>query len=34
MKKSKMTLEDIAGCVRTLSFDELKRIEVEIEKLS
>ena len=33
IKKGKMTLEEIAECVPTLSFDELKEIEAEIMQL-
>ncbi len=34
IKKGKMTLEDIADCVPSLSFDELKEIEAEIMQLA
>ena len=34
IKKGKMSLEDIADCVPTLSFDELKKIEAEIMQLA
>ncbi len=34
IKKGKMTLEEIADCVSTLSFDELKEIETEIMQLA
>lgn len=33
IKKGKMTLEDIAECVPSLSFDELKKLEAEIMQL-
>ena len=33
IKKGKMTLEDIADCVPSLSFDELKEIEAEVMQL-
>ena len=33
IKKGKMTLEDIAECVPSLSFDELKELEAEIMQL-
>ena len=34
IKKGKMSLEDIADCVSTLSFDELKEIEAEVMQLA
>ena len=34
IRKGKMTLEEIADCVSTLSFDELKEIETEIMQLA
>ncbi len=34
IKKGKMSLEDIAECVPTLSFDELKKIEADIMQLA
>ena len=34
IRKGKMTLEEIADCVSTLSFDELKEIEAEIMQLA
>ncbi|MCM1048784.1 MAG: hypothetical protein NC433_10200 [Clostridiales bacterium] len=34
IKKGKMSLEDIAECVPTLSFDELKEIEAEVMQLA
>lgn len=34
IKKGKMTLEDIADCVPSLSFDELKEIEAEVMQLA
>ena len=34
IKKGKMTLEDIADCVPSLSFDELKEIETEVMQLA
>ena len=34
IKKGKMTLEDIADCVPSLSFDELKEIKAEIMQLA
>ena len=34
IQKGKMTLEDIAGCVPILSFDELKEIEAEVLQLA
>ncbi|MCM1183242.1 MAG: hypothetical protein NC337_07710 [Roseburia sp.] len=34
MKKGKMTLEEIADCVSSLSFDELKEIEAEVMQLA
>ena len=34
IKKGKMSLEDIADCVPTLSFDELKEIEAEVMQLA
>ncbi len=34
IKKGKMSLEEIADCVPSLSFDELKEIEAEIMQLS
>ncbi len=34
IKKGKMTLEDIAECVPSLSFDELRELEAEIMQLS
>ena len=34
IKKGKMTLEDIAECVPSLSFDELKELEAEIMQLT
>jgi len=34
IKKGQMSLEDIADCVPTLSFDELKKIEAEIIQLA
>ena len=34
IKKGKMSLEDIADCVPTLSFDELKKIEADIMQLA
>ena len=33
IKKGKMSLEEIADCVPTLSFDELKKLEAEIMQL-
>ena len=34
IKKGKMSLEDIADCVPTLSFEELKKIEAEVMQLA
>ncbi len=34
IRKGKMTLEEIADCVSTLSFDELKEIEAEVMQLA
>ncbi len=34
IKKGKMSLEDIADCVPTLSYDELKKIEAEVMQLA
>lgn len=34
IKKGKMTLEDIAECVPSLSFDELRELEEEIMQLA
>ena len=34
IKKGKMTLEEIADCVSSLSFDELKEIEAEVMQLA
>ena len=34
IKKGKMTLEDIAECVPSLSFDELRELEAEIMQLT
>ena len=34
IKKRKMSLEEIADCVPSLSFDELKKIEAEIMQLA
>ena len=34
IKKGKMTLEDIAECVPSLSFDELRELEEEIAQLA
>ncbi len=34
IKKGKMSLEDIADCVPVLSFDELKKLEIEIMQLA
>ena len=34
IKKGKMSLEEIADCVPSLSFDELKEIEAEVMQLS
>ena len=34
IKKGKMTLEDIAECVPSLSFDELREIEAEVMQLA
>ncbi len=34
IKKGKMTLEDIAECVPSLSFDELKELEAEVMQLA
>ena len=34
IKKGKMTLEEIADCVPSLSFNELKKIEAEIMQLA
>ena len=34
IKKGKMSLEDIADCIPTLSFDELKKIEAEVMQLA
>ncbi len=34
IKKGKMTLEDIADCVPSLSFDELKELEAEIMQMA
>ncbi len=34
IKKGKMSLEDIADCVPTLSFDELKELEAEVMRLA
>lgn len=33
IRKGKMTLEEIADCVSSLSFDELKELEAEIMQL-
>ena len=33
IKKGKMTLEEIAGCVPALSLDELRQIEARVMKL-
>ncbi|MCM1105507.1 MAG: hypothetical protein NC355_01055 [Blautia sp.] len=33
IRKGKMTLEEIADCVSSLSFDELKEIEAEVMQL-
>lgn len=34
IKKGKMTLEDIAECVPSLSFDELRKLEAEVMQLA
>ena len=34
IKKGKMTLEEIAGCVPALSLDELRQIEARVMKLA
>ena len=34
IKKGKMSLEDIAGCVPTVTYDELKKMEAEIMQLT
>ena len=34
IKKGKMTLEDIAECVPSLSFDELRELEAEVMQLA
>ena len=34
IRKGKMTLEEIADCVSSLSFDELKEIEAEVMQLA
>ncbi len=34
IKKGKMSLEEIADCVPTLSFDELKKLEAETMQLA
>ena len=34
IKKGKMTLEDIAECVPSLSFDELRKLEAEVMHLA
>lgn len=34
IKKGKMSLEDIADCVPSLSFEELKELEAEIMQLA
>lgn len=34
IKKGKMILEDIAECVPSLSFDELKELEAEVMQLA
>ena len=34
IKKGKMSLEEIADCVPSLSFDELKEIEAEVMQLA
>jgi hypothetical protein len=34
IKKGEMTLEDIAECVLSLSFDELRELEAEIMQLA
>ena len=34
IKKGKMTLEDIAKCVPSLSFDELKELEAEVLQMA
>ena len=34
IKKGKMTLEEIAGCVPALSLDELKELEARVMKLA
>ena len=34
IKKGKMSLEEIADCVPSLSFDELKKLEAEIMQLA
>ena len=34
IRKGKMTLEEIADCVPSLSFDELKELEVEVMQLA
>ena len=34
IKKRKISLEDIADCVPTLSFEELKKIEAEVMQLA
>lgn len=34
IKKGKMTLEDIAECIPSLSFDELRELEAEVMKLA
>ena len=34
IRKGKMTLEEIADCVSSLSFDELKELEAEVTQLA
>lgn len=34
IKKGKMSLEDIADCVPTVTYDELKKMEAEIMQLT
>ena len=34
IKKGKMTLEDIAECVPSLSFEELKKLEAEVLQMA
>ena len=34
IRKGKMTLEEIADCVSSLSFDELKELEAEVMQLA